>query len=334
VPRIAGIGLVALDVVTDDGSDEVIGEWAGGSTGNLMAILAFLGWDASPIARLDSGEVSAMIKTDLKRWGVNQRWLSLEPTAEAAIYIERLRHDREGAVYHRFERYCPECGARLPGYRPVTIAALEGVLEGIAECDVLFIDRPSPGAVVAAEYARKVGKLVFFEPSARGERRQLESLARAADIVKYSAERLTEEDREVIAEATPSVEIETLGSEGLRFRTRAKWHKLPAPSVDARDTAGAGDWTTAGILHQLRSDLSQSALTADRMRGVLATAQAFGAISCRYAGARGVMEHLTAKRVLEVARQLSKQRGHEIRQRPHNSKAAKSRSQFSCHGCQ
>jgi sugar/nucleoside kinase (ribokinase family) len=326
--------LVALDVVTDDGSDEVIGEWAGGSTGNLMAILAFLGWDASPIARLDSGEVSATIKTDLKRWGVNQRWLSLEPTAEAAIYIERLRHDREGAVYHRFERYCPECGARLPGYRPVTIAALEGVLEGIAECDVLFIDRPSPGAVVAAEYAREGGKLVFFEPSARGERRQLESLAQAADIVKYSADRLTSEDREVIAEASPAIEIETLGAEGLRFRTRAKWHKLPAPSTAAKDTAGAGDWTTAGILHELRNDLGKAALTADRMRGVLVTAQAFGAISCRYSGARGMMEHLSSKRVLEIARQLSKTRRHETRQRARSQKTVKSRAQFSCRGCQ
>ena len=333
MPKIAGIGLVALDVVTNGDSDEVIGEWAGGSSGNLMAILAFLGWDASPIARLDDGEVSATIKTDLERWGVNQRWLSLEPTAEAAIYIERLRHDREGAVYHRFERYCPECGARLPGYRPVTIAALEGILEGIAECDVLFVDRPSPGAVVAAEHAREVGKLVVFEPSARGDRRQLGSLARAADIVKYSAERLTGEDREVIAEATPSVEIETLGREGLRFRTRAKWHKLPAPSVDAKDMAGAGDWTTAGILHELRGDLGKSGLTADRMRGVLATAQAFGAISCRYPGARGMMEHLTAKRVLEVARKLSKRR-HEIRQRAHNLKAVQGRAQFSCRGCQ
>jgi fructokinase len=333
VPKIAGIGLIALDVVVDDDSDEVLGEWAGGSTGNLMAILGFLGWDASPIARLDEGEASAVIKGDLKRWSVNQKWLSLEPTAEAAVYIERFRQDRDGAVYHRFERFCPECGARLPGYRAVTISALEGLMEEIIECDVLFIDRPSPGAVVAARHAREAGKLVVFEPSARGERRQLEALAQVADIVKYSSDRLTDEDRGVIAEADPAVEIETLGSEGLRFRTRAKWHKLPAPSVDARDTAGAGDWTTAGILHELRGDLTRSALTADRMRAVLRLAQAFGAVSCRYPGARGAMEHLSAKRILEVTRQLSQRRRHEIRHRARSQESGRGSSQFSCRGC-
>lgn len=330
--KIAGIGLVALDVVVDDDSDELLGEWAGGSTGNLMAILAFLGWDAFPIARLDEGEVSAAIKKDLKRWRVNQEWLSLEPTAEAAIYIERFRHDSEGAVYHRFERFCPECGARLPGYRAVTIAALMGILDEIANCDVLFIDRPSPGAVVAAQHVREAGKLVVFEPSARGEPRQIEALARVADIVKYSSDRLTEVEREVIADAKPAVEIETFGSEGLRFRTSSKWHKLAAPLVDARDTAGAGDWTTAGILHELRGELSRSALTAERMRSVLRVAQAFGATSCRYPGARGMMEHVAAKRVLEVARHLSKQR-HGLRQRARVVKTASGRNQFSCNGC-
>jgi sugar/nucleoside kinase (ribokinase family) len=331
VPRIAGIGLVALDVVANDDADEVLGEWAGGSAGNLMAILAFLGWDASPVARLNASEASAAIRRDLKRWKVNQRWLSLEPTAEAAIYIERLRHDAEGVVYHRFERFCPECGARLPGYRSVTIAAMETILEGIGECDALYIDRPSPSAVVAANYARDARKLVVFEPSARGEQRHLRSLAQAADIVKYSADRLTEEDRRVIAAAKPAVEIETLGSEGLRFRTRAKWHNLPAPPVVASDTAGAGDWTTAGILHELRRDLNRGSLTADRMRTVLTLAQAFGALSCRYPGARGMMEHLTAKRVLEAAKQLSGRR-HEVRQRARSLKA-KGDVQFSCRGC-
>lgn len=333
MPKIAGIGLVALDVVVDGDSDEILGEWAGGSTGNLMAILAFLGWDAFPIARLDESDVSAAIREDLRRWKVKEKWLSLGSTADPAIYIERLHRDSEGALYHRFERYCPECGSRLPGYRPVTIAALEGILEEMDECDVLFIDRPSPGAVVAAEHARNSGTLVVFEPSARGERRHLESLARAADIVKYSAERLTKDDREVIADARPAMEIETLGAEGLRFRSRSKWHRLSAPSIVARDTAGAGDWTTAGLLYELRKDLGKSGLTAERMRTALVSAQAYGALSCRYPGARGMMDHLSAKVVRERARKLTKRRGHEVRQRAQGFKPVEESSPFACLGC-
>jgi sugar/nucleoside kinase (ribokinase family) len=324
--------LVALDVVTSGESDEVLGEWAGGSAGNLMAILAFLGWDASPIARLDDGEVSSAIRADLGRWKVNQRWLSLEPTATPAIYIERLRQKEDGAAYHRFERFCPECGARLPGYRPVTIAALEGILGGIAECDVLFIDRPSPAAAVAADHARRAGRLVVFEPSARGEERQLRALASAAHIVKYSADRLTEGDRKAIGESSPAVEIETLGDRGLRFRTRAKWHSLAAPTVAASDTAGAGDWTTAGLLHELRGDLTRQALTAERMRVALARAQGLGALSCRYPGARGLMEHLGPKWALEAARKLSGRHRHELRKRAGSFKTREVATSL-CRGC-
>lgn len=328
-----GIGLVALDVVIDDVSHEHLGDWAGGSSGNVMAILSFLGWDASPIARLDDGETSKLIANDLRRWKVNERWLTLEPTAPAAVYIERLRHDKHGAIYHRFERYCPECGSRLPGYRAVTRTAIETVLEGIASCDVLYIDRPSPGAVMAADYVKDLDVLVMFEPSARGDQRQLARLSELADIVKYSAERLAGEDRELIAEAKPPVEIETLGADGLRYRTASKWYKLGSPETPARDTAGAGDWTTAGLLHNLRGAKKRPALTAEALRGPLAEAQAFGALSCRYPGARGVMERLSKARLLENVKALRFGDAHSARRRSGGSRAFKKPQQFACSDC-
>lgn len=333
MPSAVGIGLVALDVVIDDVSDEHLGDWAGGSSGNVMAILSFLGWDASPIARLDDGETSKLIADDLRRWKVNERWLTLEPTAPAAVYIERLRHDKQGAIYHRFERYCPECGSRLPGYRAVTRAAIEAILEQIAGCDVLYIDRPSPGAVAAADYVKDRDVLVMFEPSARGDQRQLAKLASLADIVKYSAERLTGEDRELIAEAKPSLEVETLGAEGLRYRTASKWYKLLAPEAAARDTAGAGDWTSAGLLHQLRGGKKRLSLTAEGLRGPLAEAQAFGALSCRYRGARGAMERLSKAQLLENVKAVRYGSTHSARRRSAGSKAAKKARQFACSDC-
>lgn len=333
MPAAVGIGLVALDVVIDDVSDEHLGDWAGGSTGNVMAILSFLGWNASPIARLDDGATSELISSDLKRWKVNERWLSLEPSAPAPVYIERLRHDKQGAIYHRFERYCPECGSRLPGYRAVTRSAIEPILKEIASSDVLYIDRPSSGAVMAATHVKGSDTLVMFEPSARGDERQMASLASLADIVKYSAERLTEEDRDVIAEARPPVEIETFGEAGLRFRTATKWHELRAPITTVRDTAGAGDWTTAGLLHQLRGGAQMPSLSAEALRGSLAEAQAFGALSCRYPGARGAMERLSAKRVLESARALRRGNAHASRRRSRVFKSAENAGRFVCGDC-
>lgn len=333
MPSIVGIGLVALDVVIDEQSGEQIGEWAGGSCGNVMAILAYLGWMATPISRLDDGEPSRRIRVDLGRWGIDEQWLALEPTAPAAIYVERLGYDKSGVAHHRFERFCPECGQRLPQYRAVTREALRPILAEIVTRDVLFIDRPSPGAVLAAEHASEHGMFVYFEPSARGDQRHLVRIAACSDVVKYSADRLTDSDRRAIAATTPSLEIETRGADGLRFRSHGmSWSELPAPSVDIKDTAGAGDWMTAGLLHALLNstpgDPARGLRSATKL---LATAQAMGAFSCGFVGARGAMEHQSADDVLAGAAALRIGDRHGARRRRTANNAAA--SSFNCGAC-
>jgi sugar/nucleoside kinase (ribokinase family) len=119
-------------------------------------------------------------------------------------------------------------------------------LDEITTRDVLFIDRPSAGAALAAEHASERGMFVYFEPSARGDERHLARIAACSEVVKYSAERLTEADRGAIAATGPTLEIETRGAEGLRFRSHGtNWREIPAPSVEIKDTAGADGWTTA-----------------------------------------------------------------------------------------
>jgi fructokinase len=315
MPSIAGIGLVALDVVIDEQTGQEAGEWAGGSCGNVMAILAYFGWAARPVARLDGGEPSRRICNDLTRWGVETDWLTLSPHARAPIYVERLSYDQNGHALHRFERYCPACGQHLPRYRPVTQDALRPLLAAIGERDVLYIDRPSAGAVLAAEHAREHGTFVYFEPSARGDRRQLARVTAAANIVKYSADRLSAEDRSVIASANPALEIETRGASGLRYRVRGtSWQALQAPTTAIRDTAGAGDWMTAGLLQHLfmgrktRRDLRQPAVG-------LVAAQALAAFSCGYVGSRGAMESHTPREALAMAKDLIDGDRHTARQR-------------------
>lgn len=333
MPSIVGIGLVALDVVIDAQSGEQIGEWAGGSCGNVMAILAYLGWTATPISRLDDGEPSMRIRADLGRWGIDERWLALAPTAPAAIYIERLGYDEDGVAHHRFEHFCPECGQRLPPYRAVTREALRPILDEITTCDVLFIDRPSAGAVLAAEHAREQGMFVYFEPSARGDERHLARIAACSEVVKYSADRLTAADRSAIAATSPTLEIETRGAEGLRFRSYGtSWRELHAPSVEMKDTAGAGDWLTAGLLHGLLSSAPGNPRHAfGSATKLLATAQALGAFSCGFVGARGAMESQSADEALAGAAALAGGARHGARRRRTPNAAAA--SSFSCGAC-
>ena len=48
-PTVVGTGLVALDVVV---SGDDVKYFAGGTCGNVLTCLSYLGWDAKPVARL------------------------------------------------------------------------------------------------------------------------------------------------------------------------------------------------------------------------------------------------------------------------------------------
>lgn len=303
--RVIGIGLVALDVVIDEATDERLGAWAGGSCGNVLTILSWLGWEAAPVARLDRAHNARVVRSDLRRWNVDERWLSLGSPAPAPVYIERFRDGDDGIVAHRFDRLCPACGGRLPRYQPVLRSALGPVIDSLREWDVLYIDRPSAGAVLLARRAREQGLLVIFEPSARGTAAQLAAIAAVADVVKYSADRLTRDDREAIAAAAPALEIETLGVDGLRYRLNGGWEALAPVARQPGDTAGAGDWTTAGLLVGLAERARPiERLSSRAVRETLSFAQALGAWSCRFRGPRGAMERHTAAQARQAAAAL------------------------------
>src|SRR4051794_7137720 len=67
--RVYGAGLIALDIViTPD--DRAARTYAGGTCGNVLTILSYLGWESFPIARLNGDAVSARVLADLHRWNV------------------------------------------------------------------------------------------------------------------------------------------------------------------------------------------------------------------------------------------------------------------------
>lgn len=300
MPRLVGVGLVALDVVVDDRTGHRLTAAAGGSCGNVSAILAWLGWDVAVVARLGNEPNASFIRRELVECGVDDRWMRLAPSAAAPVFLERLRHDDHGRTHHTFARVCESCGGRLPGYQPVPRASLDPVLSDLPNWDFLYADRPSAGAVRLAREAAESQLFVFFEPSSRGALPHMRDIAASADVVKYSSDRLNGDDREAIAAARPPLEIETLGSDGLRYRVDgADWITIGAPTVPAWDTAGAGDWTTAGFLYRLAQAQCPSMRFDDsHLRDLLQFAQAFGAWSCQFAGARGAMRNVGPREAL------------------------------------
>ena len=79
--RIAGAGLLALDLVIGPDASRPIGCWAGGTCGNVLAILAFLGWDSYAIGRMNGDAAAQRVCADLARWGVHLDWVNCAPTA-------------------------------------------------------------------------------------------------------------------------------------------------------------------------------------------------------------------------------------------------------------
>jgi sugar/nucleoside kinase (ribokinase family) len=306
MPTLVATGLIALDEILDEEGRKV-GSWAGGTCGNVAALLGRLGWRSWPIGRLDASGPSNKVRRDLRSRGASTEFLGLRPAAAVPVYVQRLVTQPDGSVNHRFDRRCPECGGWLPSYRPVTAAAIARVLRKLAEPDVVFFDRVSRGALDLAEWGRGHGALIVFEPSAAADERHLQEALELADIVKYSEERVPAGLRPLIETSPVALEIETLGADGLRYRRQHQaWRRLKAPSCErVADAAGAGDWTTAGLLYQIGGRRHAAVeLSDEALEEALQVAQAYGAWSCQFVGAQGGMVGRSGTELMRAIKRL------------------------------
>jgi len=94
------------------------------------------------------------------------------------------------------------------------------------------------------------------------------------------------------------LEIQTRGSDGLRYRritddgVERKWTDIAAiPTNAVRDTSGAGDWCSAGIIHHLGAKGVEGlrSATNEDIRRAIRLGQAMAAWNCKFEGARGGM---------------------------------------------
>jgi fructokinase len=310
-PLVVGAGLVALDVVFGQDDGQPPRHFAGGTTGNVMACLAYLGWRSAPVSRLAPGPVADFIVKDLERWAVSSNHVSRDPTGSSPIIIQRIRRSAHGVVSHTFSWRCPSCGTHLPGYKPVLAAAAREVEKHLISPKVFFFDRVSRGTLILAQACKGLGALIVFEPSGVGEPDLFREAWRISHVVKYSHERLRDiadvdldrSDRESLL-----LEVETLGSDGLRFRSHLPdepsnaWTSVSAFRVDAlRDSAGSGDWCTAGFLDKTARHGYRgfSRVTRRALGDSLRYGQALAAWNCGFEGARGGMYQVSRGRFEE-----------------------------------
>lgn len=318
-----GTGLIVLDIVRSVmGNRATEKRFAGGSCGNVLAILSYFGWVANAVGRIGDDQAGRELLRDLGQWGVRTEWLRVESGRATPVIVQENFLDAKGRRRHRFSRACPVCGAVLPAYRPLLANEADALASRLPAHSAFYFDRVAPGTLDLAKKSRIRGALVVFEPSGIRDQRMFADCLKVSHIVKYSNERI-EGIHELVAKAKVPVEIETLGARGLRLRVRTNGRpgtskELAAyPAPEFLDAAGSGDWCTAGLVQWLlRDGTSVDELVGD-VDAVVAAArhgQALAALNCGFEGARGLMYAVGAKRVLDLAGAIVGGRGaaHEL----------------------
>jgi len=309
-PICIGAGLVTLDVVINGRRTDSPRAWAGGSCGNVLTILSYLGWKTIPLARTGNDEARKRLLKDMRKYKVDTSFVLRDNAIATPIIVERITK-RNGIRRHRFEWRCPDCGVWLPRFRPLTIQQTEKMAAKLPKPQVFYFDRIAPSIIRLANRFKQMGALIVFEPSGIGDPRHFKECLLIADIVKYSNERLGHAHEFLCDELIP-LELETLGSDGLRIcdrrhKKKANWVLVDAYSVgEVKDTAGAGDWCTAGIIHLLGSMGRKTFEKANNkdIKQAIAFGQALAALKCKYECPRGVMYEVTKDNFIKMVEQI------------------------------
>lgn len=340
-PLAMGTGLVALDVIVieNEASPPII--CTGGTCGNVLLALRYLGFKAAPVSRLHDDTAGRLILEELRAWDVSTQHVTTGEDGTTPVIVETIRNQLGETPSHSFSWRCPYCGARFPGYKPVLAAEAETIAAAMRAPAVFFFDRVSRGAIILAARAAELGAVVAFEPSAVGDLSLFREAWSVSHVVKYSHERLVELPEGFEFNANQVLQVETLGSEGLCYRARfgkrvaTPWRMLEALNAPAvTDTAGAGDWCTAGILHSLARSGAEGlrGTTPEQLEAGVRFGQALAAWNCGYIGARGGMYQVTVEECLDQVGQILEGRGTETRKKPAAGRAAEAKHSW-CTSC-
>ena len=276
---VVAAGYTPLDVVVHGGN---VGHAAGGTAGNVAAILAYLGWSSVLVGETGDDLAGVAIREDLARSCVSAEHLRTAG-GETARVVHRI-----GATGHTFEFSCPTCEVKFPQNRRLTVGHADEVAQSLGPPAVFFFDRANPGTVRLAGHFAGQGTLIVFEPAFGVAAPHAKQALRLADVVKLSGATIPT-GRDILDARAGQTQIITHGSGGAEYReSTGPWRQVPAfdsgPVVDA---AGAGDWTTACLLDMLSRD------TEWPLEAALAYAQTVAAISCGFVGARGLAYSLS-----------------------------------------
>lgn len=285
-----GAGLISLDVLIWEGKRIPVSFYVGGTCGNVMMILSYMGWETYPIARLDGTKDGIRVLADMKKHNVHTDFVSTND-GKTPVIVQRNFINKDGIPTHRFESR-PNMGRFYLDFKSLTMRQADEVISRIDFVPkVFFFDRVSPAILKLAVIFKEKGSVIFFEPSSRsGNVILFNKCVEVSDIIKFSEQRI--KDIEQFESYKDKLFIQTQGAKGLSYRLNFGWiHLEPVANDKVIDTAGAGDWTTAAFINELFKTRNRiSDISVVEIERALNDAQKIGAQSCSYEGARGMMQ--------------------------------------------
>ena len=248
--------------------DKEVLQEVGGTCGNVMCMLASMGWKVRPVACLDDSAEGRKITEDLKQFGCDCSFVS--NTAGGGTTLLRCTHKKDAAGNHVMSvRAGSPGGSRFPKRHflrardeaPEFLAALKNVPA------VFFFDEPAAGNRALARGLKERGALVYFEPSKVASNADLEAVG-LSDIIKFSDENVPDVS---FADAYPDkIFIQTMGPGGVRIKEKGgDWYTIEGMKNDSVvDTEGAGDTFTSAFINAV----AEGKTIADAAREALAMA--------------------------------------------------------------
>ena len=307
-----GAGLLTLDLVFNQESPGKYQVRSGGSCGNVLTILAYLGWESRPVAKIGRDEGGDIVLKDLAGFGVDTGFVVQEESISTPAILQAIRKSPNSSRTHSYSLHCPQCGSYLLRYRAISVAMAGTVVEQMPHAAVFYFDRVSRGTLNLAKHYREHGAFIVFEPSSVTDGKLFSEAAAVAHLLKYSVERLPDIAYLVAGTDIP-LEVQTLGPEGLRYRWYKSdsdgrlWSFMPAyPVIDMIDEAGAGDWCTAGLINGLGHNGATSfwKATPPELERFLRLGQAMASVNCNFPSARGAMYSLKPSEMNSMAMEL------------------------------
>ena len=290
--KVLGAGFTGIDLIKGMTQSSIS---LGGTAANVLTILSQLGFETTLLTAEYAGELGDWYKNALQVRQITPIYFQKSKKCLSVI-IEDINHDNN---VHFFRTSCSKCKSSFINVILPSDEKIKKLPSEINECNLLFYDRFSSGINYVANINQKGWNM--YEPNAFRLYTNLLNGCRSSDIVKFSTERIPDKICNQLlndlVDTRVKITIVTMGQKGLKFTIKknggwGEWNYFSSiKNKNIVDTAGAGDWLTAGFLYELLSEYPKAQnVGQEKIAEKIKRAQLLATAACDFVGAQGMLK--------------------------------------------